>query len=185
MARIAAGDREALALLMDRWEGPAKRYAFRVFGDHQAAEDAAQEAFVRLYRAAGRYRPEAKFGTWFYTVLGNLCRDRLRRTRRAAERGDVLEDSFVLDSSLADSRERGPQEAAAAAEDRALVRRAVASLPEKHMRALSLREFEGLTYDEICEVMGATLSEVKTWIHRGRRRLADRLARIVDREVPR
>ncbi len=183
MERIAAGDLPALRLLMERWEGPAKRYAFRVFGDHQLAEDVAQETFVRLYRAAHRYRPDARFSTYFYTVLGNLCRDQLRKARRRQEGGETIEDSFVLDASVAHPGAHRPDVLAEAEEDRMLVRRVVATLPEKHMRALSLREFEGLSYDEIATVMEATLAEVKTWIHRGRKRLAERLRRIVEREV--
>ena len=108
MERVAQGDLDAFRLLMERWEGAAKRYAYRVFGDYQAAEDAAQETFVRLYKAAGRYEPTAKFSTYFYTVLGNLCRDRLRAEKRKAARGEVTEDAFVLDELVPGTRERGP-----------------------------------------------------------------------------
>lgn len=182
MERVAQGDLEAFRLLMERWEGAAKRYAYRVFGDYQAAEDAAQETFVRLFRAAGRYEPTAKFSTYFYTVLGNLCRDRLRATRRRAARGEVTEDAFVLDEIVAGPEADGPLRRAEAREDRLLVRRVVAELPEKLMRAVSLREFEGLSYQEIADVMGANLGEVKTWIHRGRKKLAERLRASVARE---
>ena len=85
--RVAEGDSEAFEVLLDRWEGPAKRYAFRVLGDSHMAEDLAQEAFLRLYRGARDYRPTARFSTWFYTILGNLCRDRIRRLRRRPEEG--------------------------------------------------------------------------------------------------
>ena len=183
MRQVAQGDVTAFRLLMERWEGAAKRYAYRVFGDYQAAEDAAQETFVRLYRAAGRYEPTAKFSTYFYTVLGNLCRDRLRATRRRAAHGEITEDAFVLDEFIAGPAADGPQQRAEAHEDQQLVRRVVAELPEKLMRAVSLREFEGLTYQEIADVMDANLGEVKTWIHRGRKKLADRLRDSVDREA--
>jgi len=183
MELVAQGDLDAFRLLMERWEGAAKRYAYRVFGDYQAAEDAAQETFVRLYRAAGRYQPTAKFSTYFYTVLGNLCRDRLRATRRRAAHGEVTEDAFVLDELVEGTRERGPVALAVAREDRQLVRRVVAELPAKLMRAASLREFEGLTYQEIADVMDANLGEVKTWIHRGRKKLAERLRSAVVDEM--
>jgi RNA polymerase sigma-70 factor (ECF subfamily) len=183
MERVAQGDVDAFRLLMERWEGAAKRYAYRVFGDYQAAEDAAQETFVRLYKAAGRYEPTAKFSTYFYTVLGNLCRDRLRAEKRKAARGEVTEDAFVLDELVPGTRERGPAVEAAAHEDRQLVRRVVAELPEKLMHAVSLREFEGLSYQEIADVMDANLGEVKTWIHRGRKKLAERLRAAVAEEM--
>jgi RNA polymerase sigma-70 factor (ECF subfamily) len=183
MEQVAQGDLEAFRLLMERWEGAAKRYAYRVFGDYQAAEDAAQETFVRLFRAAGRYEPTAKFSTYFYTVLGNLCRDRLRVTRRRAARGEVTEDAFVLDEFCAGSAADDPRRRAEAREDRQLVRRVVAELPEKLMHAVSLREFEGLSYQEIADVMDANLGEVKTWIHRGRKKLAERLRAAIARET--
>ncbi len=183
MGEVARGDLDAFRLLMERWEGAAKRYAFRVFGDYQAAEDAAQETFVRIFRAAERYEPTARFSTYFYTVLGNLCRDRLRAARRRAARGDVVEDAFVLDELAPAPEANEPEARAEAREDRRLVRAAVAELPEKLMRAVSLREFEGLSYQEIADVMGANLGEVKTWIHRGRKKLALRLRAAVAREI--
>jgi len=177
MRKVAKGDLAAFRLLMERWEGAAKRYAYRVFGDYHAAEDAAQETFVRLYRSSGRYQPTAKFGTYFYTVLGNLCRDRIRASRRRAGHGEVLEDVFVLDET-SESVGLGPEPRIDSEEERLMVREAVAELPEKLREALSLREFEGLSYHEIADVMGANLGEVKTWIHRGRKRLAHRLRRL-------
>jgi len=177
MRKVAKGDLAAFRLLMERWEGAAKRYAYRVFGDYHEAEDAAQETFVRLYRSAGRYEPTAKFGTYFYTVLGNLCRDRLRAARRRAGRGEVIEDVFVLDETP-ELSPLGPEPRLESEEERAIVRDAVLELPEKLREALSLREFEGLSYQEIAGVMNANLGEVKTWIHRGRKRLAHRLRRL-------
>jgi len=177
MRKVAKGDLAAFRLLMERWEGAAKRYAYRIFGDYQSAEDAAQETFVRLYRSSGRYEPTAKFGTYFYTVLGNLCRDRVRAARRRAGHGEVIEDVFVLDET-AEPTGLAPEPRIESEEERLMVREAVAELPEKLREALSLREFEGLSYHEIADVMGANLGEVKTWIHRGRKRLAHRLRRL-------
>src|SRR5688500_292276 len=108
MRKVARGDLTSFRLLMERWEGAAKRYAYRIFGDHQAAEDASQETFVRLYRSAQRYEPTAKFSTYFYTVLGNHCRDRLRAARRQAGRGESSEDVFVLDDAVAGAAELEP-----------------------------------------------------------------------------
>jgi RNA polymerase sigma-70 factor, ECF subfamily len=179
MQKVARGDPQAFRILMGRWEGPAKRYAFRFFGDYQLAEDAAQEAFVRIYRSAARYEPTARFSTYFYTVLGNLCRDRLRSTRRRAARGETFQDADRMDELPGGAAWGRPDLEAEAAEERELVREAVAELPAKLMEALSLREFEGLTYQEIADVMGANLGEVKTWIHRGRKKLGGRLARLL------
>jgi len=182
MRRVARGDLAAFRLLMERWEGAAKRYAYRFFGDYQEAEDAAQETFVRLYRSAARYEASARFSTYFYTVLGNLCRDRVRAAKRRAGRGELLEDTFVLDESVAGPESAGPEARVETEEERVIVREAVSELPERLREALSLREFEGLSYHEIADVMGANLGEVKTWIHRGRKRLAQRLRRLATAE---
>lgn len=182
MRKVARGDLAAFRLLMERWEGAAKRYAYRFFGDYQAAEDAAQETFVRLYRSASRYEPSARFSTYFYTVLGNLCRDRVRAARRRAGHGESFEDVFVLDDTVAGPASAGPESRVETEEERLIVREAVSELPERLREALSLREFEGLSYQEIADVMGANLGEVKTWIHRGRKRLAQRLRRLATPE---
>jgi RNA polymerase sigma-70 factor (ECF subfamily) len=182
MRKVAKGDLAAFRLLMERWEGAAKRYAYRLFGDYQAAEDAAQETFVRLFRSAGRYEPTAKFSTYFYTVLGNHCRDRLRAARRRKAGGESIEDVFVIDDSVAAPEALSPEPRVETEEERALVREAIGELPEKLQEALSLREFEGLSYEEIAGAMGANLGEIKTWIHRGRKRLAHRLRRLATAE---
>lgn len=182
MRRIALGDRAAFRTLLERWEGAAKRYAYRFLGDYHAAEDAAQEAFVRVYRSAARYEPTAKYSTYFYTVLGNVCRDRLRAERRRSARGESIEDGLEIDEHVAGDPALEPDRHVDAAEARAAVRQAVATLPEKLREAVSLREFEGLAYTEIAAVMGANLGEVKTWIHRGRKALAPKLRRFAPQE---
>ena len=185
MGRVAAGDRAAFRTLVERWEGAAKRYAHRMFGDHHLAEDVAQETFVRLYRSAARYEPTAKFSTYFYTVLGNLCRDRIRADRRRRREGaprEVGDDIFDLRDTIADPADLSPSSASEHSDVQAMVRRAVAELPEKLQQALSLREFEGMAYVEIADVMGANLGEVKTWIHRGRKALAVRIEKLTSSE---
>jgi RNA polymerase sigma-70 factor (ECF subfamily) len=182
MRRVAEGDLAAFRSLMERWEGAAKRYAFRVFGDYQMAEDVAQETFVRLFRSADRYEPTARFSTYFYTVLGNLCRDRVRARRRKAAHGEVAEDSLEMDELHAGPADLAPERHLEAEEARVLVRKAVGELPEKLAQAVALREFEGMAYAEIADVMDANLGEVKTWIHRGRKALARKLQRLVAQE---
>jgi RNA polymerase sigma-70 factor (ECF subfamily) len=180
MLRVAAGDSEAFEVLLDRWEAPAKRYAWRMLGDHQAAEDVAQEGFLRLFRGARDWRPTARFSTWFYTVLGNLCRDRIRRIRRRPEEAAMRPlgegEDEPQDPGQSDP---GPVEALLESERRALVAEAVRSLPTHLMQAVALREFEGLKYREIAETLDCDVNEVKVLIHRGRKALAKRLRRVI------
>ena len=178
--RTAAGDSEAFEVLLDRWEGPAKRYAWRMLGDWQSAEDAAQEAFLRVYRSSSEYRPTARFTTWFYTVLGNVCRDRLRLLRRRPLEGAAKPlGEGENEPEAPGDRMPGPDEEVLAAERRALVAEAVRSLPLHLQQAVALREFEGLKYREIADTLGCDLNEVKVLIHRGRKALAAKLRRVM------
>jgi len=180
LQRAGGGDSEAFEQLLDRWEAPAKRYAFRVLGDWQAAEDVAQEAFLRLHRCAGEYRPTARFSTFFYTVLGNLCRDRIRHLRRRpAETGARPLGEGEAEPADPGVSVPGPEDALLAAEERALVGEAVRGLPSHLMQVIALREFEGLKYREIAETLGCDINEVKVLIHRGRKALAARLRRLL------
>lgn len=180
MLRLAKGDSEAFEVLLDRWEGPAQRYAARLLGDRHAAEDVAQEAFVRLFKGASDYRPTARFSTWFYTILGNLCRDRVRRLRRRPDERDAKQVGEG-EAEPADPGERmpGPVEAVLEAERRELVLQAVRSLPTHLQQAISLREFEGLKYREIAVTLGCDINEVKVLIHRGRKALAEKLKKVI------
>jgi RNA polymerase sigma-70 factor (ECF subfamily) len=189
MIQVAEGSPEAFAVLVRRYEAKARRYCYRMFRDAQVAEDVAQEAFLKLYRNAGRYQPEGKFVTWFYRVVGNLCYDRLRFEKRRNPVTGTPVDGVTLDGYTdgeggADSNGRfvSPDRALLAKEERAMVRRAVEELPDNLRSALSLREFEGLKYREIAEVMGVSLNEVKVLIFRGRKQLARRLGRMLTRE---
>jgi RNA polymerase sigma-70 factor (ECF subfamily) len=182
MLRARDGDIAAFEVLVSRWEAPAVRFAFRLTGDHQAAEDCAQEAFLRVFRGAAAYVPTARFSTWFYTILGNLCRDRMRQVRRrpadhgAQSLGDGDREPPDHGSSIP-----SPPDALLAAEERALVAEAVRGLPTHLAQAVTLREFEGLKYREIAETLNCDLNEVKVLIHRGRKLLAERLRRILRR----
>ncbi|MHC4922591.1 MAG: RNA polymerase sigma factor [Planctomycetota bacterium] len=180
MQQVGRGDLSAFEELLARWEGPAKRYAYRMLGDYQVAEDVAQEAFVRLHRSAARYRPSARFSTFFYTVLGNLCRDRIRKIRRRPQEA-AMRGLAELEQEPADRGGGipGPVRAVLDAEQREIVAEAVRSLPTHLMQAVSLREFEGLKYREIAETLDCDLNEVKVLIHRGRKALAKRLRRVM------
>lgn len=179
MVRCGRGHTAALEELMHRYQGAAQRYAWRIFRNHHTAEDVTQELFVKLFRSAGRYQPRGHFKTYFYRVLANLCFDVLRKRKRRkaidavqldpiASEGTELEplsESIDLDASM---QAREAQDA---------VHEALAALPIQVRKALGLREFEGLRYREIAEVMDISLNEVKVLLHRGRKLLARSLAR--------
>ena len=185
MARVVEGREDAFRELVHRYEAKARRYCYRIFRDSQVAEDAAQEVFLKLYRNAEKYQPTGPFSTWFYRVLGNLCFDRLRfEKRRSAVLGNTM-DSPTMDGRedaggpSGNGRFMNPEQALVRKEERLAVRTAVKGLPENLRRAVTLREFEGLKYREIAEVMAVSLNEVKVLIHRGRKQLAKRLRTVL------
>lgn len=188
MVRVGQGDTDAFRTIVHRYEAKARRFCYRMFRDVQIAEDAAQEGFLKLFRTADKYEPTGRFQTYFYRVLGNLCFDRLRfEKRRAVVRGTPA-DGMTLDGhedgagSGGNGRFLAPDEALRKKEERQAVRKALLELPENPRQALILREFDGLKYREIAEVMGVSLNDVKVLIHRGRKMLAGRLAKVLTME---
>jgi RNA polymerase sigma-70 factor (ECF subfamily) len=175
MARMASGDVAALEELIESYQGAAYRFAYRMFRDHQIAEDVAQELFFKLFRNAARYEPAGKFTTYFYKVLNNLCLDTFRRMNRKSMPELQSFENPVLDG-LPGGRDEADSKARAD-EERRLVREAVNRLPEAQRKVIVLRELEGLKYREIAEVLDLSLNEVKVLIHRGRKSLLKLLRR--------
>lgn len=165
MAATARGDAAAFAELVRRHHPRAWRLACRFLGDPSEAEDIVQEAFLRILRAAGRYRPSASFPTYLHTVVGRLCLDWARRRR--PEYPGELPDAAAAEPDPAESLTR--------AERRAALRQALAALPPAQRLALLLQHDEGLDYASIAAVMGVSVRAVEGCIRRARSTLANRL----------
>lgn len=161
LRRFRAGDEAAFDRLTDRHARATVRFASHLLGESHEAEDVAQEAFLRLVVLArrGDFDPRrGRVAPLLFRIVRNLALDRLRARRGGAP----LEDASVPLSSD-DGVERE--------ERRLAVGAIVATLPACERAALVLREFEGLSYREIAEVLGTTLESVKNWIFRARRRV--------------
>jgi RNA polymerase sigma-70 factor (ECF subfamily) len=171
MAGIAAGEEAAFRLLVDRWERDVLAFLIHMTGSRDDAEDLAQETFVRVFRQAGRYRPEGKFRSWLLRIAGNLARSRQRRRRLLkwlpldTERHDVASSTPGADRGL--EVEQTAQ----------IVRAAVARLPERQRQALVLHRFQGLRYAEVADAMDTTLASVESLIQRALAGLRTDLAR--------
>lgn len=156
-------DEAAFAQLVRRWEGPIQRLCERMTGDGHAAEDLAQETFVRVFARRKEYQGEGKFSTWLWRIALNLCYDELRRRQRREtntldnEGGESL---AVLDAfTAADS---APDKLLADRERSGLVRRALDELPEIYRTVLVLRHYEDLKFREIADVLGVPEGTVKS-----------------------
>lgn len=159
-----AGDQEAFRQLVERYQGAVHNLAYRMLGDPEEAEDAAQEIFVRLYRQLERYDPERKFSTWTLAIATNYCIDQLRRRRLQL----VPLENII---PWARARDAGPEGEALSRESRDEVQRLLKQLPEKYRAPLVLRYWEDLSCAEIAEILGVPEGTVKTQIHRARKQL--------------
>ncbi len=176
VARSVGGDLDSFNQLVLRWERPIYALAYRVIGREEDARDVAQEAFLRAFRALGGFKGQAKFSSWLYRITLNLCRDWIRRERRTPiaqtpEGVDLIE--------LAG--ETSPTESIEALVSRRQLGRAVekamALLPDEQRTAIILKEYHGLTFQEIADLLDCPLSTVKTRLYQGlsvlRRHLRD------------
>jgi len=180
VARATAGDLEAFNQLVRRWERPIYALAYRTLGREEDARDVVQEAFLRAYRGLRGFKGQAKFSSWLYRITLNLCRDWMRRERRTPV-VQVSEGTDPMD--LADAHavpSESVEELVARREMSAAVARAMAELPEEQRTAIMLKEYQGLTFQEIADLLDCPLSTVKTRLYQGlsvlRRRLERRQA---------
>jgi RNA polymerase sigma-70 factor (ECF subfamily) len=169
MARLAAGEMSALGELALKHQARVLELAFRTLGVWDIAEDIAQETFLRVYRAAKNFKPTARFTTWLYRIVINLCLDEQRKRAKA---GMSLEPEIYeqLPASNGDLAEK--EEIAAS------VRAAVYELPERQRLAVVLHRYNGLNHAEISEVTGWTQSAVESLLVRAYANLRSKLVKM-------
>jgi RNA polymerase sigma-70 factor (ECF subfamily) len=177
VARALAGSQEAFRELVIRFERPVYTLVLRMVHDAAAAEDLAQEVFVKAYRHLATYDPQRKFASWLFKIAHNTTIDHLRRggletVPLAAAASGEDEGAGGLAAVLSDD---GAESPAAAAERRAMARaleRAIGELRPEYREAVMLRYVEGLSYQEICDALEMPLGTLKTNLHRARKALA-------------
>jgi RNA polymerase sigma-70 factor (ECF subfamily) len=178
MLRVKRGDTAAFAGLVEKYKRPLINLAHRMVRDPDEAEDLAQKIFVQAYRSAGRYKVTAKFSTWLFTIARNLCLNELRRrSRHPAEslEGTTNSEDGSYSRQFPEEREFSPPDALLQSELKKLIDQAVSELPEKQRTALQLCREAELSYDDIAEVLGCSLSATKSLIHRARETLKQKL----------
>lgn len=155
--QIQTGKRDAFAALVERYQRRAFAVALRLLGRRQDAEDAVQQAFLRLYEARAQYQPRWRVSTWFYRILTNTCVDELRHRRPMLE----LQEK---DEPLV----RGPDHSLELAERDRLLHAALATVPMEARIVLTLYYADGRSYQEIGTIRGISVNTVKTHLRRGR-----------------
>jgi len=172
VAKAQAGDHKAFELLVVKYQKRIQRLIGRMVRDVDLVEDIAQETFIRAYRALAQFRGEAQFYTWLYRIAINTAKKMLLDLKRNPT---VSENSFNLadgdETSLAESElttEETPEALLASKEIAAIINAAMDALPEELRTAITLREIEGLSYEEIAEAMNSPIGTVRSRIFRAR-----------------
>lgn len=174
--RASHGDTDAFNELVTRWERPIYALAYRVLGRDEDARDVCQEAFLREFRGLKGFKGQAKFSSWLYRIALNLCRDWLWRERRV---GTVqpFEDYEIGDRSMVDPINETVEDLIVRRDLGRAVSKVIAKLPDDQRIVIVLKEYHGLTFREISELVGCPLSTVKTRLYQGLAVLRRQLAR--------
>jgi RNA polymerase sigma-70 factor (ECF subfamily) len=176
VARSQSGDRDSFNQLIVRWERPIYALAYRVLGREEDARDVCQDTFLRAYRALPGFKGQAKFSSWLYRIALNLCRDWIRRQQRAPVSQmpeDVDPAELMAETEPAESIE----DLVARRELSAIVAEAMKSLSDEQRTAIILKEYHGMTFQEIADMQGCPLSTVKTRLYQGLSQLRRQLER--------
>ena len=186
LKRTASGDEGAFEELVRRYRDRLLRFCYRFVKDVYEAEDIVQEVFVNVYRFAPHFVPRASVGAFIFKVAANQCLNTLKKRRRERKAIPSIslfrslggEGGELVDMLAAPLKQPGEEMEREEAKREFL--EALEKLPPKHRAALLMFELDGLSYNEIAEVMEASLAEVKIWIYRARRKLA---ALLKDKDV--
>jgi RNA polymerase sigma-70 factor, ECF subfamily len=161
VAKSISGDAESFNQLVLRWERPIYALAYRTIGREEDARDVCQETFLRAFRALPGFRGQAKFSSWLYRIALNLCRERRTPVVQPPEDVDLLELAAAAEPS------ESIEELVARKDLSRLVERAMTLLPEEQRTAIVLKEYHGLTFQEIADLSNCPLSTVKTRLYQG------------------
>ena len=178
--RVKKGDYRAFDLLVLKYQSRVIACAFKYVKERQLAEDIAQEAFIKSYKSIDSFREESSFYTWVYRITVNTAKNYLVSSKRRDEVviSDLsLDDSFYPKKLDVDS----PQEILKASELRDLIFETLSSLGEETRTALSLREFDGLSYEQIAEIVQCPVGTVRSRIFRGREMIEEVVGKHMDK----
>jgi RNA polymerase sigma-70 factor (ECF subfamily) len=177
MLRVRSGDTSAFAELVERYQHRVVGIMHHLLGNHEEAEDLAQEVFLRIYRNRSRYHPTARFSTWLFTIANNLASNVLRSRRRKPTQPLPMTESGPLGArpqeQLAVDPALTPAHGLRQRELASVIRTALDALNERQRMAVILNKFEDMNYAEIAEVMGLSTKAVKSLLSRARARLRE------------
>jgi RNA polymerase sigma-70 factor, ECF subfamily len=176
MAWTAKGDGYAFELLVRRHQAFVMNLIYRYVGDRARAKDLAQEVFLRIWRAARGYEPEAKFTTWIYRITANFCLNELKsanKNKLPLTRG-AIEEAQTLNEEITDASPSA-EDVLLAEERSRQISKALQGLPENQRMALILKRYDNLSYDEISKILECSVSAVESLLVRAKRNLQEKL----------
>jgi RNA polymerase sigma-70 factor (ECF subfamily) len=182
--RVKAGDQQAFALLVTKYQRKVIRLIARLIRDPAEVEDVAQEAFLKAYRALPQFRGESAFYTWLYRIAVNTAKNHLvAQGRRPIPMSSFQDDDddgepFAADEAIADIQT--PDSVLLSRQIAETVNRAIEALPVELRTAVTLREIEGLSYEEIAEAMNCPIGTVRSRIFRAREAIAEQIRPLID-----
>jgi RNA polymerase sigma-70 factor, ECF subfamily len=186
--RTVAGDSKAYELLVIKYQRRIERLIGRMVRDTDLIEDIAQETFIRAYRALGQFRGDSQFYTWLYRIAVNTAKKALVDLKRdpvvseTALRGGGDEDDETSGVENELTSAETPETVLAAKEIAATVNSAMEALPEELRQAVTLREIEGLSYEEIAEVMNCPIGTVRSRIFRAREAISAKVKPLLENQ---
>ena len=181
--RTQRGDLRAFDLLVLKYQSRVMHVVMRFVRDADEAEDVAQEAFIKAYSAINNFRGDSAFYTWLFRIATNAAKNHLvARGRRTPVLDVDIDEALMHDENQRLVEDESPEAALETQELEAVIKRAVQDLPDELQTALCLREFDGLSYEDIAVIMNCPIGTVRSRIFRGRETVDQKVAALLNGE---
>ena len=180
ISRVELGDRNAFAVLVDKYQVKVRGYCCNILGNEAEAEDAAQDAFIKAFNSLNRFKKNSSFSTWLFAITRNHCLDVLKK--RARRKTESL-DSLVEKEGARIERLFSTGDMSISIEDRELVQKLLDCINDDHREVLILREVQGFSYAEIGQILDCTEDAVRARLSRARAEIKDRFRHLLDPEA--
>lgn len=181
--RVQKGDKRAFDLLVVKYQHRIASLVSRFVQDADEVQDVTQEAFIKAYRALGNFRGDSQFYTWLYRIAVNTAKNYLVSRNRRPPGSDIeVDDAVFFDSADALRDIDSPEENLMSEQLMAVVNNAIKQLPEDLRAALTLREYDGLSYEEIADVMACPVGTVRSRIFRAREAVDNAMKTVFDEQ---
>lgn len=179
--RVQAGDKTAFDILVQKYQSKIIQLAYRYVHDQDEAMDIAQEAFIKAYKALGRFRGDSAFYTWIYRIAINTAKNHLVASSRRPPRADIdAVEAEQYDSATGLKEYATPERMLLKDEIKQTIAGAIENLPDDLRTAITLRELEGMSYEEIAQAMDCPIGTVRSRIFRARDAIDGKLKPLLD-----